>query len=108
MIMKRMTWNVYRQDLNVDRFEVYNIFKHHSFCKSVEKLIRSKMLDREEFAEAVRKELMYYFWSKSEYELILKNWLAGDIEMKIDIYDQVRLNWDRFIDYLWEIHHDYL
>lgn len=101
--MQKLTWNVYRQNLNADRFDVFNIFDHHSFRENVGRCMKSKTLNKEEFAEAVRKELMYYFWCKSEYELILKNWLAGDIEKKIDIYDQVMLNWDRFIDYLWGV-----
>lgn len=44
---------------------------------------------------------MYYFWCKSEYELVLKQWVGRECEQKVDIFSQVYLSWDRFIDYLW-------
>ena len=31
-------------------------------------------LTKEEFAEKLRRELQYYFWSKSEYEIVLTSW----------------------------------
>ena len=47
---------------------------------------------------------MYRFWSKFEWELVLTEWTGRDnpTQKKVDVYDQLLLNWDRFIDYLWE------
>ena len=83
------------------------------------------------FKEKVRRNLSYYFWSKSEWEVILSSWppyvdsdeidrlikereehLATwgkfyqtdcnvNVSEKIDVYTQVMMNWDCFIDYLW-------
>lgn len=40
---------------------------------------------------------MYYFWSKCEYEVIVSSWPPREgSEEKIDIYDQLKANWDIF------------
>lgn len=97
-----MIWNVYRENFNSNEFEVFNIFNHTRFDADVNKALK-KYDNKEEFAERIRGDLMYYFWSKSEYELILSPWLgSGRVkEKKIDIYNQVMLNWDKFVDYCW-------
>ena len=63
-----MIWNVYNRDFNSRKIEVFNIFDHSSFRDSVRKL-RKKKLPKEEFAEQLKREVMYYFWSKYEYAL---------------------------------------
>lgn len=87
------------------------------------------------FAETIRSYLQYSYWSKCEYETIITSWppyideeelnrlikerdeqiangnkfFREDVSLetgyKIDIYTQVMLNWDRFIDYLWSNKH---
>ena len=87
------------------------------------------------FKEKVRRSLSYYFWSKSEWEVIVTTWppyvdsdeidsLVKEKEEhlskygkfyqthcnltvgeKIDVYTQVMLNWDCFIEYLWNNKH---
>lgn len=44
---------------------------------------------------------MYYFWSKCEYEIILSPWAGQADDIKIDIYNQIMMNFDRFVDYCW-------
>ena len=47
---------------------------------------------------------MYWFWSKSEWEIIIDHW-CGKKDAKsanVDVYDQVKLNWSRFCEYVWE------
>lgn len=72
---KKMTadleWYVYRYNSNKNKIEPFNIFRHVGFAEDVDKA-RKKYKVRDEFIEQVRKELMYYFWSKSEYELIIQ------------------------------------
>ena len=70
-----LEWYVYNYDCNKNKIEPYNIFRHGGFTEYVEKA-RKKYKTRDEFMEQVRKALMYYFWSKAEYELIVK--LEGD------------------------------
>lgn len=126
-----MEWNVYIENPNSQKIEKYNIFNHMLFSAGVEEayaICRTK----EEFSEKIRKELLYYFWSKCEYEVVVCEWpprvaiheldrIIKDVEeyenkwnkkpyslsyspncaIKISIYDQVMLNWDNFIEYLW-------
>lgn len=95
-----LEWFVYCQNWGNDKIESWNIFKHGSFAKDTEDLL-SRKIDKDTFTNAVKSNLMYYFWSKSEYEIVLKNWVGRDCEIKIDVYNQVMLNFDKFVEYLW-------
>lgn len=98
-----MTWNVFYyncNNCNTDKIESFNIFRHCRFREDVQKNLKTHT-DKNEFAKVLKSDLQYYFWSKAEYELIVKAWVGGDAEMKIDIYKQVVINWDRFVDYVW-------
>jgi hypothetical protein len=95
------------------------------------KELKRKKLSKEEFADRLKREVMYYFWSKYEYETVVTTFpphiTSGELDkaiverdhrlkeygrcrssiqitpeeyIKIDIYDQVRLNWDVFVDYV--------
>ena len=59
--------------------------------------------DKNSFADKLKRELQYYFWSKAEWEIIISPWLgsSNSERIKIDVYDQVMLNWDVFVDYVW-------
>lgn len=49
--------------------------------------------------------MKYYFWSKCEWEIIICPWVGKADDIKIDVYDQLMLNWDKFVDYVWsEVH----
>lgn len=101
-----LQWYVYRQDLNSGAIEPWNIFSHGRFREDVLQNMKRflplpvQSCDRHDFVEHVHRDLMYYFWSKAEYEIVLKNWMGRDVEKKIDVYDQVMLNWPQFIAYL--------
>ena len=97
-----LTWNVYIDDWNGKRIEVFNIFDHHGVREDLSKAVR-KFKDKESFADALRRTLMYYYWSKCEWEIILDSWPERKDfrQEKIDVYDQVSLNWEAFVDYVW-------
>ena len=73
--------------------EPYNIFDHYrfrkDFVKNVKKYVKIRPrlrtpdeIQREQerkeaFLEEVRRDLMYYFWSKCEYEVIITHWPAS-------------------------------
>lgn len=128
-----MIWNVYMRDMNSHLITVWNIFNHSSFRGSVIRL-KKKRLPKEEFAKRLEREVLYYFWSKFEYEIVLTsfppyidkkeldrlnseyenfNTMYGHYPLridvcpetyeKIDIYGQVRLNWDAFVNYVWRV-----
>ena len=96
-----MEWNVYYHDTNKGTIDVINVFEHLGVERFVQKLFKDKKLTRESFAEELRHELMYHFWSRCEYEVLIKEWCGREAERKVDIYEQLMLNWDRFIDYCW-------
>lgn len=100
--MKQLKWNVVHFDFNKNEFDTYNVLNKY-FVDEIKK--RTKKVDnRDDFSEEVRHICMYYFWSKFEWEIVLKQWTGHDNpkQMKVDVYDQLKLNWDRFIDYLWD------
>lgn len=94
-------WNVYIYNINLQKIEVYNIFNHGSFKKDVDLALRVAE-NKEEFAQALQKELRYYFWSKCEWEIEIVDWLGHQKSgLKTDVYKQVMLNFDVFVDYVW-------
>ena len=101
---KELTWNVYVSNPSGWRIEPYNIFKHRSFAADLKKAAKDFKDDREGFEEQANRELRYYFWAKCEWEILLDHWPPHDNypSVKIDVYDQVMLNKEQFLDYLWE------
>lgn len=97
-----MRWNVFYYDINAQKIRTFNIFDHGGFRKDVEKHLK-KCANKDEFAEELKSSLMYFFWCKSEYEIIISPWCGGrnTKDIKVDIYTQVMNNWDVFVDYVW-------
>lgn len=103
-----MVWNVYVY--NNTKIEVYNIFKHSSFRNDVV-IATLEYKEKEEFSKYIKSSLMYHFWSKAGWEVIVAPWCGGDRELdavKIDVYEQVINNWDIFIDYVWNNREEFL
>ena len=91
---------------------------------SVKKLLK-ECNDKESFWQKMKSIAMYNFWSKCEYEVIVTSWppyiskkeldkiveqqekckyrTSVNLEtgIKINIYQQLELNWNSFIDYTW-------
>lgn len=93
-------WYVLYSDSNARKIVKWNIFKHGAFKKEVDKLLKEN-LTKDDFSEKLKRLLMYYMWSKSEYEIIVSPWVGRAEDIKIDVYSQVHMNWDRFVDYVW-------
>ena len=102
MNIKDLKWYVYYHSINAQAIKTYNIFNHCGFVKDIEKYFK-KYKNKDEFAEKLKSSLMYYFWSKAEWEVLISPWCGGrnTKEIKIDVYDQVMNNWDVFVDYVW-------
>ena len=127
----KLIWNVYKNDFNSREIEKFNIFEHGRFNEDVQKHLK-KCKTKEEFADEVRRDLMYYFWSKCEYEIVITSWPPHittqeldklnaeyeetlnkynrepyrlyanlDVGKKVDIYEQVMMNYEAFVDYVW-------
>ena len=132
-----LTWNVLVEDINRKEIVSHNIFDHVRFVtdlvKDYNKLKRDKILEDFEaaFIERIKSNLMRYYWSKAEWEIVVTSWppymtlgevseVNKEIEKyenkyghkpyiahfspavgeKIDVYDQVMLNWDIFVEYV--------
>lgn len=98
-----LKWYVYLENVNSRSIVTYNIFKHFNFYQDVKETIR-QIEDKQDFSERIKRIAKYYFLSKCEYEILITSWIATNNfkDKKIDVYDQLELNWDRFIDYIWE------
>ena len=97
-----MEWNVYYYSCKSRKIEPLNVFDHVRFMADVKKHIKT-CKTRNELEEALKHEAMYYYWSKCEWEILLKPLPnSSDETIKIDIYDQLKMNWDPFVDYVWE------
>ena len=131
-----LAWYVFEEDVNAREIEIVNILhKDGLLFNDIKKEFADRYTDMENFetfCERVKRNLMYYYWSKSEHEIVLTSWPPyiesaeldrlieekdKDIEKygrfirtnvnltvgsKVDVYTQVALNWNRFIHYLWD------
>lgn len=99
-----LTWNVYVGDSNAREIIIHNIFNNSRFLDDLKKAARKyKDTERDQFEDQMRKSMLYYYWSKCEWEVIIDHWPRWDKfeDKKVDVYEQVRLNWGPFCDYVW-------
>lgn len=122
-----MCWNVFYEDVNAREIKIWNVFNHSRFAAEVKECARQKM-DKSGFGAELKHIAMYYFWSKSEYEVVVTSWPpyitrfeANQIKQadlptyrqtvnlecgnKFSVYEQLAMNWDAFVAYCWkELH----
>lgn len=128
--MKNLTWNVFVEDSNRKEIKTYNVL-NAGIMAEIRK--RTKNIKKKaDFEAEVKSILMYYYWSKCEWEIILTSWPTRisieelnrlknelkeyvkthnkvpyilcprlNVAEKIDVFRQIEINWDIFIDYLW-------
>ena len=77
--MMSLSWNVYYSNVNSREIILYNIFQHSGFYADCVKAKKKHKEDKDAFAGEVKTSLMYYFWSKCEWEIILDHWPNGEI-----------------------------
>ena len=123
-----MEWYVYNE--RNGKIEPYNIFNHGSFVKYVSQYLK-ECETKEEFEEHLKRELFYFghkcewelvvtSWTtrmnmkeldrlNAEREEHVKRsgkdpyslYVNPTVAEKIDIRNQVMLNWNVFVDYVW-------
>ena len=95
-------WMVLYHNRNAKKIEPHNVLRHGGIREDIVKATK-KCKTKEEFADKLRSSLMYYYWSKCEWEIIVGPWCGGrdTKEIKIDVFDQVMYNWEHFLEYVW-------
>ena len=97
-----LEWKVYVSDFNEKEINEYNVFDHMRFYEDCKKNARKNIHNYDEFCRQLRIDLAYYYWSKCEWEIVITDWpTSGECETKVDVFDQVMLNWQVFCDYTW-------
>lgn len=98
-------WNVYITDGKSKRTVVYNIFNYTPFnedCHKLLKTAKNKGKNKIMFAMTLEDILRHHFWEKVDWEIEIVDALGFRHNgLKVDVFDQVMLNFDRFADYLW-------
>ena len=99
--MNKPIWNVYIYNINSGKIEIYNIFEHGTFFKYYIEALE-KSATKEAFADKIKSELRYYFWAKCEWEIEIVDWLGAQKNgLKTDVFKQIMLNFNAFVDYAW-------
>lgn len=84
-----LKWNVYYHDINRKEITTFNIFDHGRFVDDIRNDFK-KCKNKNEFTEALRRNLFYYFGAKCEWEVVLTSWTS-----RITIKELDRLNAER-------------
>lgn len=101
--MGELKYYVLTEDYGTGEITKFNVFDSVTFKRRIEELHKNgKKYKLIQLVEEVKSALFYSFASKSEYEIIVKPFVGNKNckETKIDVYKQVMLNFDLFIDYL--------
>ena len=126
-----LVWNVYNLRWN-NELEIFNVFDHRSFNERIQKLLQKPPTKEEFAEQLRREAQYRYWakceWEliisdlhtqvdQRELNRILSECYLERSKAdpplrcthvnlyhdeKIDIYDQLCLNWDAFVDYVWE------
>lgn len=98
-----LKWCVFIYNFNKRKIETYNIFDHYSFLEDCKKNAKKNIHDYNAFCEQLKRDTMYYYWSKCEWEIVVMPWVGKEVKpLKIDVFDQLKLNWETFCKYAWE------
>ena len=104
-----MTWICQHFDCNSQVIRDYDVLKYHE--DGIKKL-KKKHPNREDFAQALRSEFMYRYWSKCEWELIIERTKDGRIflnpwvgcrepeKARIDVTDRTDFDWKGFAEFI--------
>lgn len=102
---KPLTWKVKNYLIGTDKIWDYDVLKYR---EDQIKQLKKKYSTKEEFAEAMKRELRWKYWSRAEYEVIIevddnnRIWLspwvgcADPESVKIDVTDDESFDWRGF------------
>lgn len=96
-----LEWYAMKEDTNQRKVVNFNVL--YGWEKEIRKARKNrKFKDYESLKEWLNKELMYYYWSKCEAEIIVGGLFSKSISdmEKIDVYSQLKPNLDRITEYV--------
>jgi hypothetical protein len=126
-----LEWNVYVHDFNRKEIKIFNIFKHGRFLEDVKKDLKRIVTKEEfserlqghlfyYYGSKCEWEVVITSWvphiamseldrlnaereeTKKKYDREpYRLYVNPDVGAKVDVYNQVRINWDLFVDYVW-------
>ena len=100
MEQKGLCWNVYVCDPN-GRINLHNVFDHFRFMESLIKNYSENKDDPKKFYKELREDLVYFYWCKFEWEILIDGLSKYSRQEKIGVYSQVTANWSQFCEYVW-------
>lgn len=89
----RNIFNVLIWNFNTQTIEEYNVIPYF-VRKWKEEKDKSKFKSFDDIKEFVRSKSLYQFWSRCEYEMIVKGWPITKREIKLDVHEQIMMNLD--------------
>lgn len=95
-----MEWKVYYHNINSNQIEIFDIFSISSINADIKRLL-AKEKDKEQFNEKLQSYIAHCFQARTEWEIFIEQSIGQGKPMKTDVYKQLKLNWDRFVDYIW-------
>lgn len=95
-----MEWYVFRYDFNANQIIKWNVFDN---IYLYEFMTEGKHKFSGDFAEDLKTVCMHEFWSRYQYEMIIADYTDKHrTELKVDVWDQLQLNWEAFVKYCQE------
>lgn len=99
-----LSWTVYVDPINSKHgIGKYNIFCHAGFFEDCKKNYKKNRDNKEAFFERLSADLFYWFGGKCEWEIVIQPLFCRceSEGIKVDVKQQVRLNWEQFCGYVW-------
>lgn len=85
------SFNVIWYNFNAKVFEPYDVMPY--FVNRYNE-VDTKPKTYSEFYNFIKKESMYMFHTRCQYEIVLSNWPGQDVSEKWDIHKQIMMNID--------------
>lgn len=99
--MDKKSFYVLNWDFNTDNLVEYDVLPYFRNCYN--NLNKSKRPSTaEEWKEFVKGNGMYMFWSRCQYEIIVTGWPQQKNEVKVDVWQQIKMNMDLIVKILME------
>ena len=103
-MMKMAEYNVYYHEVNGNKIKTFNVLSENGVIHNFIKKCRKKDMSKEEFNDVLKRECMYWYWCKCEWEVVIKEWVGKEVEKKIDVFQQLEINWNVFSEICWKLY----